>query len=180
KLKEIVLSDFTDYSAIASSLRNIDVAYFCVGVYTGAVPDAEFKKITVDYTLKFADAVKENSPNATLCFLSGEGADRSEKSRLSFARYKGMAENYLISKSFRQLYIFRPGYIYPVEKRKEPNFGYKLYRALYPLIALFGSGFSIKSTELGEAMFKTGLHGTGKSTLENADILNLVHHNHPS
>ncbi|HEX5168779.1 MAG TPA: NAD-dependent epimerase/dehydratase family protein, partial [Cyclobacteriaceae bacterium] len=47
KLKEIVLSDFTDYSAIASSLRNIDVAYFCVGVYTGAVPDAEFKKITV-------------------------------------------------------------------------------------------------------------------------------------
>jgi len=174
KLKEVIHTDFKNYSSIASAFRGIDVAYFCVGVYTGAVPDAVFREITVDYTVQFADALKQNSPDATICFLSGDGADRSEKSRMSFARYKGMAENYLIGQAFPHLFIFRPGYIYPVEKRKEPNAGYKIYRALYPLLRLLGKGISIKSTELGESMFRAGLYGADKDTLENRDILSLL------
>lgn len=174
KLQEIIHTDFTDFSSRASDFRNIDIAYFCIGVYTGSVPDPEFRKITVDFTVSFADVLKDQSPDATFCFLSGQGADRREKSRISFARYKGMAENYLIEKAFPQLYIFRPGYIYPVEKRKEPNFGYSVYRMLYPLLRHLGKGFSIKSTELAEAMFRTGLMGSNRITLENEDILRLL------
>jgi hypothetical protein len=61
-----------------------------------------------------------------------------------------------------------------VEKRQEPNTGYAIYRALYPLMSLFGDTWSIKSTELGEAIFRTGIHGADKETLENAEILKLV------
>lgn len=174
KLNEIVVADFLDYSTMASHFVQQDVAYFCIGVYTGQVPDNEFKTITVDYTRAFADALKQGSPNATFCFLSGDGADQKEKSRMSFARYKGMAENYLKSKQFGQLYIFRPGYIYPVEKRREPNFSYKLMRMLYPMINAISPSNLITSEQLGKAMYKVGLEGADKVILENADIKRIV------
>jgi len=174
KLIEILHNDFGNYDNISSYFEGIDIAYFCIGAYTGVASNEMFKKITVDFAYAFSDVLKTNSPNATLCFLSGSGADQSEKSRIAFAKYKGMAENYLLSKNFEQLYIFRPGYIYPVEKRKEPNLTYSISRMLYPFIKLFGGNFSIKSTELAQSMFNVGLKGTQKTILENRDILALV------
>ena len=85
-----------------------------------------------------------------------------------------MAENYLINKKFQQFYSFRPAYIYPVSKRNEPNTIYRLMRILYPLIKLFGKNYSIKSSELAAAIFKTGLYGYEKSILENKDIIRCV------
>lgn len=174
KLREVIHNDFLNFDAIEKSFANQEVSYFCIGVYTGAVDDNKFREITVDYTKAFADTLKKQSPDACFCFLSGQGADLSETSRISFARYKGIAENYLINKKFGQFYSFRPGYIYPVEKRKEPNLSYKIMRACYPIIKLFGKKFSIKSTDLGMAIFKTGLHGAHKMIIENIDIYNLT------
>ena len=173
KLQEEIIDDFSDYSAHQSLFQNIDAAFFCVGVYTGQVPDQEFKKITVDYALAFAETLKEISPNANLCLLSGAGADRTEKSKTAFARYKGIAEN-MISNLELNFYTFRPGYIYPVTPRKEPNIMYSISRALYPLIKLLGKNASIKSTELALAMFKIGMEGAAKEILENKDILDVL------
>lgn len=170
KLTEVVHKDFLDYTAIQEHFKNQDIAYFCIGVYTGQFPDSEFKTITVDYTKVFADALHQSSPNATFCFLSGDGADLNEKSRMSFARYKGMAENYLINKKFGQLYSFRPGYIYPVEKRAEPNFSYRAMRRLYPVLKTIFPNGVITSEELGQAMFKTGIHGAPQTIIENKEI----------
>jgi putative NADH-flavin reductase len=75
KLKVIVHDDFLNYQSINETFQHIDIAYFCIGVYTGALPDAQFKEITVDYTKAFADTLKNESPKATFCFLSGQGAD---------------------------------------------------------------------------------------------------------
>jgi len=36
---------------------------------------------------------------------------------------------------------------------------YRVSRALYPLIKLFGENYSIKSTELAEVMFLVGMNG---------------------
>ncbi len=170
KLIEVLHQDFSDFDGLEKHFVNQDIAYFCLGVYTGQVPDDLFKKITVDFTKSFADALKTGSPNARFCFLSGQGADPKEKSRLSFARYKGMAENYLIALHFGGLHIFRPGYIYPVEKRKEPNFSYRLMRSLYPIMKLIYSGGIITSEELAGSMFKAGKYGTDKMILENKEI----------
>jgi uncharacterized protein YbjT (DUF2867 family) len=73
-----------------------------------------------------------SSPDAAFSFLSGNGADPTGRSRLAFARYKGEAEKALLAAGFPRVYIFRPAYIYPVEPRKEPNFSYRLMRAIYP------------------------------------------------
>ncbi len=173
KLQEEIITDFSDYSAHHTLFQNIDAAFFCIGVYTGQVPDKEFKTITVDYAISFANALKDNSPGANLCLLSGAGADRKEKSKTAFARYKGIAEN-SISKLDLSFYAFRPGYIYPVTPRKEPNMMYRISRALYPVIKLLGSNASIKSTELARAMFTVGMNGAKKEILENKDILKTL------
>ena len=173
KLQEVVIDNFSDYTAHQALFQNIDAAFFCIGVYTGQVPDPEFKAITVDYAVSFSEALKNNSPDANLCLLSGAGADRTEKSRTSFAKYKGIAEN-RISALDLNFYTFRPGYIYPVTPRKEPNFMYRMSRALYPVIKLFGKNVSIKSTELAAAMFKVGLNGAEKEILENKNILEIL------
>ena len=171
KLHEVIHEDFEDFTSLIDEFKEVDIAYYCIGAYTGSVPDDLFKKITVDYTIRFADTLKQNSPKATVVFLSGMGADNSEKSRVSFSRYKGMAENHLLSLHFDALQIFRPGYIYPVEKRKEPNLLYRLYRWLYPLISRISPAASVTSTQLGEAMFQAGLYPTTKRILENKDII---------
>lgn len=170
KLYEIIHSDFTDFSTIEQHFQSQDIAYFCIGVYTGQVANDVFKRITVDFTRAFATSVKERSPQATFCFLSGEGADPQEKSRVAFARFKGMAENFLIQEDFEQLYIFRPAYIYPVEKREEPNWSYHLMRQLYPLVKNLYSKGVITSEQLGLAMFKAGMEGAPEVILNNVAI----------
>jgi uncharacterized protein YbjT (DUF2867 family) len=97
KLKEVLHQDFADCSALADALSGQDAAVFCLGVYTGAVPDAELRRITVDYTVQFARVLHPNSPNAAFSFLSGSGADPSGRSRMAFARYKGEAEKSLLA-----------------------------------------------------------------------------------
>ncbi len=170
KLTEVVITNFEDYTMHGNIFKNIDVAFFCIGVYTGQVDDGLFKSITVNYAVAFAKALEKNSPQATLCLLSGAGADRTEKSRTAFARYKGMAENQ-IAKMNLKFYSFRPGYIYPVEPRIEPHLGYSVIKLLYPILKIFGNKYSIKSTELADAIFNVGLNGADQEILENDEIL---------
>ena len=132
KLDEVLHQDFADCSALAETLSGQDAAIFCLGTYTGSVSDAELRKITVDYTVEFARVLHGSSPDAAFSFLSGNGADPTGRSRMAFARYKGEAETTLLAAGFPRVYIFRPAYIYPVEPRKEPNFSYRVLRAIYP------------------------------------------------
>lgn len=170
KLTEIVVTDFEDYSKYNHVFKDINMAFFCLGVYTGQVTDEILKKVTVNYAIEFAKTLEKNSPQARLCLLSGAGADRTEKSKTSFALYKGMAENQISSLNL-DFYSFRPAYIYPVESRKEPNFAYNIIKVLYPFIKILGPQYSIKSTELAEAMFNVGLNGASAQIIENQDIL---------
>ena len=67
---------------------------------------------------------------AVFCLLSGQGANQTQTSKVAFTRCKGEAENRLKDMGFPALHLLRPGYIYPVEPRKEPNWMYRLFRAL--------------------------------------------------
>ena len=104
------------------------------------------------------------------CFLSGQGADPQEKSRILFAREKGIAENALLRLQFPHTYIFRPGYIYPVTPRQEPNSFYKFMRALYKLLSPIIPGIGVPSTKLSSVMVKTGLEGGDRTFYEHRDI----------
>jgi len=177
KVKEILHQDFANCSALADALSGQDAAIFCLGAYTGAVPDAELRRVTVDYPMAFARVLHAASPAAVFSFLSGSGADLTGRSRLAFARYKGEAEKALQEMGFSHLTIFRPAYIYPVEPRKEPNFGYRLLRAIYPAFRLLFPNQVIRSDDLARAMVDVAVRRTGEPgsvILENRDIRVMI------
>jgi uncharacterized protein YbjT (DUF2867 family) len=182
KLKEVLHQDFADCSALADTLSRQDAALFCLGTYTGSVSDAELRTITVDYTVEFARVLRLSSSDAAFSFLSGNGADPTGRSRIPFARCKGEAEKALLAAGFPSVYIFRPAYIYPVEPRKEPNFSYRLLRAMYPVFRVLFPNQVIRADDLAEAMVDVVVRGGGKSRsliLENRDIRAMVESLHP-
>ena len=177
KLIEVLHPDFADCSALAQTLLGQDAALFCLGTYTGAVSDAELRKITVDYTVEFARVLRIGSAGAAFSFSSGNGADPTGRSRMPFARYKGQTENGLLAAGFAHVYIFRPAYIYPVEPRKEPNFSYRLLRGIYPVFRVLFPNLVIRADDLARAMVEAAIQGTeerGGLVLENRDIRSMV------
>jgi uncharacterized protein YbjT (DUF2867 family) len=178
KLTEVLHPDFTDCSALEGTLTGQDGVVFCLGTYTGAVADAQLRKVTVDYTVEFARVLQRSSPDAAFSFLSGNGADPTGRSRMAFARYKGEAEKAVIAAGFPRVYIFRPAYIYPVEPRTEPNLSYRLLRWIYPAFRLAFPALVIRSDDLSRAMVDVVVHRTGERqsvVFENRDIQALVH-----
>jgi len=177
KLREVVHRDFADCSPLAETLSAQDAAIFCLGAYTGAVSDAELRTVTVDYPIEFARVLHASSPGAAFSFLSGSGADPTERSRMPFARYKGKAENALLAPGFPHVYIFRPAYIYPVEPRKEPNFTYRLLRRIYPVFRVLFPNQVIRADDLARAMVAAVVDETGQRggpVFENRDIRAMV------
>src|SRR6202048_5213616 len=162
KLEEVVHRDFADGSALAEPLSGQDAAVYCIGAYTGAVPDAVLRKITVDYTIEFARVLRGSSPDAAFSFLSGGGADPTGQSRIAYARLKGEAEQALLGGGFPCVYIFRPAYIYPVEPRKEPNFGYRLLRGIYPVFRVLFPNQVIRADDLARAMVDVAVRRRGE------------------
>jgi uncharacterized protein YbjT (DUF2867 family) len=183
KLTDVLHRDFSDCSALAGTLLGQDAAVFCLGTYTGSVSDAELRTTTVDYTIEFARVLHGSSPNAAFSFLSGNGADPTGRSRIPFARYKGMAENALLAAGFPHVYIFRPAYIYPVEPRKEPNFSYRILRAIYPAFRLLFPNQVIRADDLAWAMVDSAVCGIGEHrgpVFENREIRAIVESLHSS
>jgi uncharacterized protein YbjT (DUF2867 family) len=177
KLTEVLHQDFADCSALKVALSGQDAAVFCLGAYTGAVPEEELRKITVDYTIEFARVLRGSNPDAAFSFLSGNGADPTGRSRIAFARYKGEAEKALLAAGFPRVCIFRPAYIYPVEPRKEPNFSYRLLRGVYPVFRLLFPNLVIPGDDLARAMVDAAVRGReerGDLVLENRDIRAMV------
>jgi uncharacterized protein YbjT (DUF2867 family) len=135
------------------------------------------RTITLDYTVEFARVFLGSSPDASFSFLSGSGADPTGRSRMAFARYKGEAEKALLKSGFPRLSIFRSGYIYPVEPRKEPNFSYRLLRSVYPVFQRLFPNQVIRADDLAKAMVDVAIRrgaGTEQVILENRDIRAMV------
>jgi uncharacterized protein YbjT (DUF2867 family) len=177
KLQELLHENFADCSALADALSGQDAAVYCLGTYTGSVSDAELRAITADYTIEFARVLRLSSPEAAFSFLSGNGADPTGRSRLAFARYKGEAEKALLASGFPRVYLFRPAYIYPVEPRKEPNFSYRMLRAVYPVFQLLFPNQVIRADDLARAMVDVVLRQTQEReglVFENRDIRGMV------
>lgn len=173
RLSEVLHQDFADCAPLTPVLAAQDAALFCLGAYTGSVSDAQLRTITVDYTREFARVLKASSPKATFVFLSGSGADPTGRSRIAFARYKGEAEQALFGMGFPHVYVFRPAYIYPVEPRKEPNFSYRLMRAIYPAFRLLLPNQVIRADDLARVMLEAAVQEDSERqsrVFENRDI----------
>jgi uncharacterized protein YbjT (DUF2867 family) len=178
KLREIIRDDFFAYADIAADLAGTDACFFCLGVSSAGMSEADYQHLTFDLTVAAAEAVLAASPGVTFCYVSGQGTDSTEKGRFMWARVKGRTENHLLAMPFRQAFMFRPGFIQPMRGVRSKT---KLYQALYnvsgpvlPLLRRFAPNAVTTTENMGRAMIEVALHGSSKRVLETRDINRLA------
>lgn len=173
KVKEIIHKDFFDLSSVRDQLTGYNACFFCLGVSSVGMKEAEYRRLTYDLTLGFAKVVLFLNPDMTFCYVSGAGTDSSEKGKSMWARVKGKTENDLLSLGFKAAYMFRPGYIHPMRgiKSKTPlyNAFYIVLKPLYPLLKRMPK-YVTDNAIIGRAMIRVALSGYSKSVLESIDI----------
>jgi uncharacterized protein YbjT (DUF2867 family) len=173
KLREIRRKDFFDYSDLASELRSIDACYFCLGVSAAGMTEAAYRRQTFDLTLSAARALATARPNATFCYVSGEGTDSSERGRTMWARVKGATENALLQLPLN-VYLFRPGFIRsrPGVRSKTRLYRllYPIIRPLYPVLKLIAPKHVTTAENIARAMIAVSIGRYPKRVLENPDI----------
>ena len=132
KLRELVLPDLFEIASAEASLSGYDACFYCLGVASGGLSEAQYSRITYELALRVAEVIARKNPQLTFVFISGAGTDATERGRTMWARVKGRAENALAKLPFKAAYMFRPGGIRPIhgEVSKTP-----LYRKLYRLTA---------------------------------------------
>ena len=174
KLKTIIHTNFTDYSSLSETFKQADACFWCLGISQTQVSKEQYYAITYTYALAAAKAMLEAQPDITFVFLSGMGADSSEKSRTLFASVKGKTENALQKLPFQKLYIARPGGIIPVHKKQNPTLAERIFIPLYPLIKIVAPDSVITSAQLAKAMLHLAAYGNEKVIVENKELLDLL------
>ena len=174
KIREIVHPDLLEYASIKEQLVGYQACFFCLGVSSAGMNEADYSRITYDIALAAAQALVEASPEMTFIYVSGSGTDGSEKGRSMWARVKGKTENALLALPFRHKYMFRPAFIQPLHGIKSKT---KLYRAayavtapLYPLWKAIVPKYVTTTEQVGRAMLHVAKHGADKAVLENDDL----------
>lgn len=174
KVKELVHSNFQDLSAIEDQLKNYNACFFCLGVSSIGMNEADYTKLTYTLTLHVATTLSRLNTGMTFCYISGASTDSTEKGKSMWARVKGKTENDLLKLPFKNVYLFRPGYMHPTKGLKNVLKFYKYISWMYPFLRLvFPSGVSTLK-ELGLAMINSALKGYEKSVLEVKDIVKLA------
>jgi uncharacterized protein YbjT (DUF2867 family) len=170
KLKEIIHSNFFDLSVVENSLVNYTACFFCLGVSSVGMKEADYYKLTYTLTMHVAETLSRLNPEMTFCYISGTGTDSSEKGRLMWARVKGKTENDLMKLPFKQLYNFRPNVIEPIKGLKNTLRIYKYFGWLLPVIKLLAPNHICSLRDLGLAMIHAATKGYHKNILEVKDI----------
>jgi uncharacterized protein YbjT (DUF2867 family) len=81
KLRQIIHTDFTDHSPIQEQLHGLDACLYCLGVSAVGRKEDEYTRVILDHALAAARTLAAANPALTFCYVSGEGADPTGKSR---------------------------------------------------------------------------------------------------
>ncbi|MFC5650445.1 NAD-dependent epimerase/dehydratase family protein [Paenibacillus solisilvae] len=174
KLIEILQPDFFDLSAIASQLTSYNACFFCLGVSSVGMKEADYARLTYDLTMHMANLLAELNPDMVFCYVSGSGTDSTEKGKSMWARVKGRTENELLQLPFKRAYMFRPGYIHPTPGLSNTHRYYKALSWMYPMLKVLLPKHVITLKELGLAMIHTVTGGYKDNILESKDIVKLA------
>lgn len=170
KLREITHADLGDITPIAGELAGYDACFFCLGVSSVGMSEADYRRITYDYTLAAARPLAAANPEMTFVYVSGAGTGSGSS---MWSRVKKQTEDDVLALPFRA-YMFRPGFIQPLHGITSRT---RLYRVLYALIKpltpvfrrLLGRQFTTTEA-IGLAMLNAARTHPSKRVLEAGDI----------
>jgi uncharacterized protein YbjT (DUF2867 family) len=178
KLREIVHSDFLDFSAIEKELSGYDACFFCLGITSLGMSEERYRHVTYDITLAVARTLVRLNPDMTFVYVTGASTDSSEQGRVMWARIKGKTENDLMKLPFKAAYMFRPGAIQPLHGIRSKTAWYQaIYTVAAPLLTFLhrvAPKYVTTTEQLGRAMLGVAKRGYPKPILENEDINRVV------
>jgi len=170
KITTVIHDDYSLYDDVKDHFKNCDACIWCLGISQLQVSKEQYAVITYDYTIAAAKAMLAINPSIHFVFLSGNGADRSEKSKVLFERMKGKTENALLQSGLKKVTIARPDAIWPKHRNKRAPFAYKLVAPLFPLIELLAPRKIIGSAALAKALLHLAKNPGEKNTYENMEL----------
>jgi uncharacterized protein YbjT (DUF2867 family) len=174
KLREMVHRDFTDFSAVERELSGYDASFFCLGVSSLGMKEADYRRVTYDFTLAAAGTLARLDPNMTFIYVSGAGTDGSGRGTTMWARVKGQTENAIFDLPFRAAYAFRPAYIQPLNGVVAGTAWlralYAVAGPLYPIWKVLFPKYVTTTAQVGRAMIHAAREGAPQRVLENRDI----------
>jgi len=170
KLKECLVPDFFDLSAVAGQLAGYDACFFCAGVSSIGKSEAEYTRLTYDLTLHFAETLVRLNPGMVFIYVSGSMTDSTEKGRTMWARVKGRTENALQRLGFRAVYNFRPGFMRATPGQQNLPFFYRLIGPFYPILRVVLPNQASTLSDVGRSMIRCVVDGYPRPILEVRDI----------
>jgi uncharacterized protein YbjT (DUF2867 family) len=177
KLRDLVLPDPANLAAVEPQLTGFDACFFCLGVTSAGLSEERYTRLTYDLTLAVARTLARLDPGMTFVYVSGTGTDSSERGRIMWARVKGRTENALLALPFKAAYMFRPGYIQPLDGIQSSTRWYRVMYAatapLYPAFRRLFPGAVTTTAQVGRAMLAVVRQGFGRPVLETRDINSL-------
>lgn len=174
KLREVILPDLFDLTAVESQLSGYNACFYCLGVSSVGMGADEYYRITYTLTLRIAETLSRLNPAMVFMYISGAGTDSTEKGRSRWARVKGKTENDLMKLPFRRVYAFRPGFIRPTPGLSNAHGFYRYVGWLFPIgRALYPNGF-VTLRELGLAMIHLALRPDDNYIIDGKAIIHLA------
>jgi len=169
KLSELLRSDLFDFDGVAVELQGPDACFFCLGVSSAGMTEAEYTRLTYDLTIGWANELARINPAMTFIYVSGAGTG----GKSMWAQVKGRTEKGLLE-LFPKSYMFRIGAVRAmhgeVSKTRWTRILYSVSRPLWPLLLAIAPGAMITTEELGRAMIHVARTGAPKRVLENRDL----------
>lgn len=173
KLKEYLIPDFLSLKENDENLKGYDACFFCAGVSSIGMKEAEYSHITYTTTLHFATMVLQQNPQSTFIYVSGASTDSSETGRIMWARVKGKTENALAKMAFKKTYNFRPGFMKPTPGQKNALKLYRYIGWMFPVLKVVFPNRVSTLKQVGKAMINSLIKGSDKQILEVEDINKL-------
>jgi len=174
KLREIVHQDFSDFFEIEGELSGYDACFFCLGVSSLGMKEADYRRVTYDFAVSAARTLARLNPNMTFIYVSGSGTDSSGHGATMWARVNGQTENAIFQLPFKTAYAFRPAYIQPMDgivpRTAWLRAVYAVVAPLYPVWKRLFPNYVTTTAQVGRAMIHVAREGTPQRVLENRDI----------
>lgn len=174
KLRELVHAEMWNYEGIDDELTGFDACFFCIGVSSAGVSEEKYTHLTYELTLNAARKLAELNPQMVFVYVSGVGADSSEKSSVMWERVRGKTENALLALPFRATYIFRPGMIQPLDGIKSKTPAYRIFYTLTkPILPLLRAALPtqiLTTAQVGRAMLNAVRRGATRHVLAAPEI----------
>jgi uncharacterized protein YbjT (DUF2867 family) len=172
KLRELIRTDMFDFNIAAAGIQGFDACFFCLGVSSAGMNEADYTRLTYDLTIGWAQTLAPVNPAMTFIYVSGAGTGGNAM----WARVKGRTEAALLA-LFPAATMFRLGGLRPMNgemsKTRWTRILYNVFRPFVPLIQAIAPNLVITTEQLGRAMIRVARQGAPKRILENRDLRTL-------